>query len=100
MSSDPNQVYIRAHQRSFVSQAGLIEVLKSVKKHGMPKAVSRRTLKRTRQAELAQDTPVGKLFTTLSLEMVDGTFKPFPAVNPLPLLWLCLHRCFHLLNFF
>lgn len=100
MSSASNQVYIRAHRRSFVSQSGLIEVLKSVKEHGMPKAVSRRTLKRTRQAELMDDTPVGKLFTTLSLEMEDGSFKSFPALNPFPLLWLCLHRCSQFAEFF
>lgn len=90
---DANQVFVRAGRRSYVSQRGLVDVLRHVKEFGVPKSCSRRTLKRTRQAELPCETPCGKLWTCLELDMEDGSKRSFPAVNPLPLLWLCLHRC-------
>ena len=87
------RVFIEAHRQSYVSQSGVIAVLESVKKHGLPKHISRQTLKRSRQDEIDCNSPMGELFTTISVEMQNGSFKEFPALNPLALLWLMLSTC-------
>ena len=81
-----NRVYIEAHGRSYVSQKGVIAVLKSIREHGMPKHVSRSTLKRTRERELDSDTAYGPLFATIEVEAKQGGKKKIPVVAPLPLL--------------
>lgn len=87
------RVFIEAHRQSYVSQSGVIAVLEAVKKHGLPKHLSRQTLKRTRQDEIDCHSPMGELFTTISVKMQTGSFKEFPAINPLALLWLLLSTC-------
>ena len=87
------RVFIEAHRQSYVSQSGVIAVLEAVKKHGLPKHLSRQTLKRTRQDEIDCHSPMGELFTTISVEMQSGSLKEFPAINPLALLWLLLSTC-------
>ena len=81
-----NRVYIEAHGRSYVSQKGVIAVLKSIREHGMPKHVSRSALKRTRERELDSDTAYGPLFATIEVEAKQGGKKKIPVVAPLPLL--------------
>lgn len=81
-----NRVYIEAHGRSYVSQSGVIAVLKSIREHGMPKHVSRSTLKRTRERELDSDTAYGPLFDYIEIEAKQGGKKKVPVVAPLPLL--------------
>ena len=87
-----NRVFIEAHRRSYVSQHGVIAVLEAVKKHGLPKHLSRQTLKRSRQDEIECNSPMGELFTTISVEMQNGSFKEFPAINPLALCGLCFQH--------
>ena len=69
-----------------MSQSGVIAVLKSIREHGMPKHVSRSTLKRTRERELDSDTAYGPLFVYIEMEAKQGGKKKVPVVAPLPLL--------------
>ena len=93
-SSDASRrVYTHTHRRSYVSQSGLVEVLKSVRENGLPSAVSRGALKRARGDALMNETPLGSLFTTTALECTDGRSREFPCINPLACLWMVLHQC-------
>ena len=93
-SSDASRrVYTHAHRRSYVSQSGLVEVLKSVKENGLPSAVSRGALKRARRGALMNETPMGSLMMTIALECTDGRTREFPCINPLACLWMVLHQC-------
>ena len=62
---------------SYVSVSGLANILKEVRDHGMPKKIGRSSIKRARDAEMPQD-----IFTTVELDMLDGSQRKFPAVDP------------------
>lgn len=66
---------------AYVSQSGLSEILKSIKKHGLPEAIDRRIIKRARDSEIPPS-----VFTSIQAEMEKGQQKTFPAVNPVELL--------------
>ena len=68
-----NRIFIEAHRRSYVSQHGVIAVLESVKKHGLPKHLSRQTLKRSRQDEIDCNSPMGE-FQRISSHQPISTF--------------------------
>lgn len=90
MSSSSSNVYVAAAGHSFVSQSGIVALLRSVKEHGLPEAISRPTLKRARQQAMQQETPLGPLFSTIALHAEDNETIHAPVVNPLPLLWVYL----------
>lgn len=70
---------------AYVSQSGLSEILKSIKKHGLPEAIDRRSIKRARDSEIPPS-----VFTSIQAEMEKGQQKTFPAVNPVELLkYMC-----------
>ncbi len=49
-------------RRKFVSVAGLADVLKDIRDHGMPSAISKDSIKRARDSEFEDyDTPYGKV---------------------------------------
>ena len=92
-SSSSNRVYIEAHRTSYVSQSGVIAVLKAVREHGLPEAISRQTLKRTRVSALPRDTPLGPLFKDVEVTMHTNNTMKVPCVSPLPLLWHSVRSC-------
>ena len=92
MSSSSSNVFVATANRSFVSQSGLVAVLKAVKEHGVPDAISRRTVKRRRIDALPSQTPVGPLWTTIKLNCEENETMDVPVVNPYPLLYLMLER--------
>ena len=92
-SSSCKKVFTTAHRHSYISHSGLIAALKSVKEHGLPESISRRTLKRARQEEIGENTPFGPLLTTIELDMTDGSTKQFPVVSPMALFWMVLQKC-------
>lgn len=83
--SSSDRVLTHSHHRSHVSQSGLANVLKEIKEHGLPKATSRRAIKRSRELALPAD-----LLVYYQLEMEDGSVTTWPAVNPAVLLQ---HMC-------
>lgn len=76
-----SQVLTSSTTRSYVSSSGLSAILKAVKEHGIPGAVSRTAVKRARQRVLP-DT----LWKTVELELNDGSYRGFPVVDPVQLL--------------
>ena len=76
--ADPaREVYVQASRKSYVTQSACVAVSHSALKSGLPKHISRPTLKRTRAeaAEaLPQESPLGSLSCTMSLECIDGGF--------------------------
>lgn len=90
-SGSRNNVYVAAAGHSFVSQSGVVALLKSVKEHGLPDAISRPTLKRAREQAMTQQTPLGPLFFTIDLAVTNNDIIKAPVVNPLPLLWVTLN---------
>ena len=60
-----------------MSVSGLANILKEVRDHGMPKQIGRSSIKRARDAEMPQD-----IFTTVELDMLNGSQRKFPAVDP------------------
>ena len=66
---------------SYVSQSGLAKILKEVRDGGLPKAVSRSSVKRARDAALPKT-----LWAEVQLLRDDGTTCKSPALNPWRLL--------------
>lgn len=66
--ADAKAVLSSAHSRSYVSQSGLAAVLKSIQEHGLPKGLSRSSVKRARDAALPED-----LWATHPAVMSDGS---------------------------
>ena len=81
MSGSSKDVLTSSHHRSYVSQSGLAAILASIREHGMPKATSRSSIKRARDAALPSD-----MFTEINIEMESGEIKQFPIVSPMVLL--------------
>ena len=71
-SRSSRHVYVAAASHAFVSQSGIVAVLKSVREHGLPDAISRPTLKRTRQEAMPDMTPLGPLHGSVDLQTTDG----------------------------
>ena len=88
MASSSKNVFLDVHHRSFLSQSALSAVVKHIQEHGMPKASSRSSIKRTREAALPSN-----IFTTYQLQMNDGSTKEFPAVAPVDLLEYIVMTC-------
>ena len=91
-SRGPRDVYVASASHAFVSQSGLVALLKSVREHGLPEHISRQTLKRTRVQALPGDTPLGPLQSTLSLIEEQGGTLELPCISPWPLLFATLER--------
>ena len=70
-------ITVKGSQTDDVSVSGLANILKEVRDHGMPKKIGRSSIKRARDAEMPQD-----IFTTVELDMLDGSQRKFPAVDP------------------
>ena len=86
-------VYVAAAGNSFVSQSGLVAVLKAVRKHGLPDAISRPTLKRRRAEAIPRETPVGPLWGSIQLLCEDNKLLELPVCNPYALLYVTLQNC-------
>ena len=86
-------VYVAAAGHSFVSQSGLVAVLKAVREHGLPDAISRPTLKRRRADAIPQETPVGPLWGSIQLLCEDNNLLELPVCNPYALLYVTLANC-------
>lgn len=93
-SSSGREVYVQAHRTSYVSHSGMIAVLESVKKFGLPDTVSRRALKRTRRE------PIEGIMSDVELEMIDGSTKSFPVLHPIRALVLMFQTCSSFASFF
>ena len=92
-TSSSMNVYVAAAGHSFVSQSGLVAVLKAVRKHGLPDAISRPTLKRRRAEAIPQETPVGPLWGSIQLLCEDNRLLELPVCNPYALLYVTLENC-------
>ena len=62
-------------------------------KHGLPDALSRRTVKRERSLALPKETPLGPLCGEVEVEMLKGPNKKYPMINPMALLWFLCTEC-------
>lgn len=60
-----------------MSQSGLAKILQEVRDHGLPKTLSRSSVKRARDNAIPHD-----LFTTVLLVDDSGAEHRYPAVNP------------------
>ena len=92
-TSSGMNVYVAAAGHSFVSQSGLVAVLKAVRKHGLPDAISRPTLKRRRADAIPQETPVGPLWGSIQLLCEGNSLLQLPVCNPYALLYVTLENC-------
>ena len=93
MSGTASSVLVTGHHGHYVSQSGLVGILKHVRQHGIPEHFSRRTVKRAREAALPAMTPLGPLWGEVEVEMIKGPNKKFPLVNPMALLWYLTTEC-------
>ena len=92
-TSSGMNVYVAAAGHSFVSQSGLVAILKAVRKHGLPDAISRPTLKRRRADAIPQETPVGPLWGSIQLLCEGNSLLQLPVCNPYALLYVTLENC-------
>ena len=92
-TSSGMNVYVAAAGHSFVLQSGLVAVLKAVREHGLPDAISRPTLKRRRADAIPQETPVGPLWGSIQLLCEDNNLLKLPVCNPYALLYVTLANC-------
>lgn len=99
-SRSSRHVYVAAASHAFVSQSGIVAVLKSVREHGLPDAISRPTLKRTRREAMPDMTPLGPLHGSVDLQTTDGGMVKLPVMNPWALLHATLERCESFRDFF
>ena len=79
--------------KSFVSQSGLEAVLKNIRENGLPESSSRRTIKRARDVSMDAGAPVGGLWAEVSLKLTNGSYKSFPMINPIAMLWTACNEC-------
>lgn len=93
--TDTNAVLSSAHSRSYVSQSGLAAVLKSIQEHGLPKGLSRSSVKRARDAALPED-----LWATCSAVMSDGSKLGIFLCHPVGLLKWMVAELDSFANFF
>ena len=78
----------RLGNRSFISQAGIAEVLQAVAETGkVPTAASKSTVKRRRDAAVDLETPYGKLLRHFDLPLEDGQVVSLPYCNPAAFLY-------------
>lgn len=78
----------RLGNRSFISQAGIAEVLQAVAETGkVPTAASKSTVKRRRDAAVDLETPYGKLLCHFDLPLEDGQVVSLPYCNPAAFLY-------------
>lgn len=87
-SSRSRNVLVHGGGTSYVSQSGLAAVLKQVREHGVPDAISRSSVKRARDRSLPQE-----LWTQVQLVKTDGSVVGFPAIHPWKLLQHTLQEC-------
>ena len=73
--------------RSYVSQSGLAAVLRRIKETGMPDAVSRRSIKRSRDKAIRVDTANGPIFGEWHITP-EGSSKPVVVEFVRPAAWL------------
>ena len=99
-SRSSRHVYVAAASHAFVSQSGIVAVLKSVREHGLPDAISRPTVKRTRREAMPDMTPLGPLHGSVDLQTTDGGMVKLPVMNPWALLHATLERCESFRDFF
>ena len=93
----------RVGRTSYVSQSGLAEVLKEIRTHGLPSAISRSAIKRARDADIEACTNMyGKVLVSRELEVEGkGTSKQkFTFVNPLAFVPHCLTECLPFRDYF
>ena len=86
-SQGPRDVYVASASHAFVSQSGMVALLKSVREHGLPEHISRQTLRRMRARALPGHTPLGPLQSILSLIEEQGGTLELPCISPWPLLF-------------
>ena len=98
-SSSTDRVLVESHRSSHASKSALVAILKSVQEHGLPTNLSRQSVKRARNRELTQTTPMGDLFIDVELLMKTGQVRKVPVVNPAALLWTEASKCTGFGNF-
>ena len=85
----------RLGNRSFISQAGIAEVLQAVAETGkVPTAASKSTVKRRRDAAVDLETPYGKLLCHFDLPLEDGQVVSLPTAI-LRLFYITAAETFH-----
>ena len=88
-------------RKSFVSQAGIAEVLRAVKEAGeLPKGVSKSAVKRSRETAISVETPYGPLLRHWTLRTTDGQEEQVRYLDPLACLWQALQTSEKLQAFF
>ena len=88
-------------RKSFVSQAGIAEVLQAVREAGeLPKGVSKSSVKRSRQTAIAVETPYGPLLRNWTLTTADGKQELVHYLDPMACLWHALQTSEKLQAFF
>ena len=91
----------RIGRKSFVSQAGIAEILKAVKEAGeLPKGISKSAVKRSRQAAIAAETPHGPLLREWTLTTEEGKEEKVHYLDPIACLWHALQTCSKFRQFF
>ena len=93
-------------RKRYVSQSALSEVLQEIKNAGLPEGVSRSSVKRARERELASwSNSIGDAITHMDFECVDtkgkktGTVK-LPFVHPWWFLQVCCKKCPSFIRYF
>ena len=100
MSSSSNALFVSGHHESYVTQSGLISILKKVREHGLPDNLSRRSVKRTRDSALPTTTLGGPFWTEVEIELVNGRTKKYPMLAPMSMLSHLCSECDGFATFF
>ena len=83
---------VALHRESYLSQRALTAVLRQVRDHGLPSAISRSSQARALHDAATVDTSCGKLVIELEWPSRPGP-ETYAIQNPLAMLWYCARRC-------
>ena len=80
---------VSLHHGAFVTQSGMVDVLKHVRDFGMPTAFSRASQYRARASACSELTPYGAPVMDLTMQMANGEAVQIAVQSPFAMLWKC-----------
>ena len=81
------------HRTSHVTQRGAAAILRFVKEHGLPTAVSESSQRRARQHASQVKTPFGPVVQSMELTLHDGSISTVHINHPFALIFRTLREC-------
>jgi len=90
---DDRSDLVALHRYSYVSSRALTSVLKHIRDHGLPEAVSVRSQRRAHDDIVNEKTPVGPVLRNLASPLNDGSTLQVGVQSPMAMLYVLTRKC-------